>query len=143
MKSIAWHCQHCSRPNRHWVEADKKDQAVICAFCDTSDYTLKTPDDAFDICPLCNCRQLYVQKDFNRGLGLVIVLVGIGLVPWTYGLSLPFVAGIDWLLYRRVASMIICYRCGGEFREFSVPAQLQPYLHKIGLRYDRTRVNIR
>ena len=54
---------------------------------------------------------------------------------------LPFFAGIDWLLFQRVASMIICYRCGGEFREFLVPARLQPYLHKIGLRYDRTRLS--
>ena len=141
MKSIAWHCLHCSRPNRSWVEAGKNDQAVICAFCDKSDYTLKDPDDPFDVCPLCKCRQLYVQKDFNRGLGLLIVAGGIAMGPWTYWLSLPFVAGIDWLLFRRVANMIICYRCGGEFREFPVPARLQPYLHKIGLRYDRTRLS--
>ena len=141
MKSIAWHCLHCSRPNRHWVEAGKTGQAVTCAFCEKSDYTLEDPENPFDACPLCNCHQLYVQKDFNRGLGLLIVLGGVLCVPWTYGLSLPFFAGIDWLLFQRVASMIICYRCGGEFREFLVPARLQPYLHKIGLRYDRTRLS--
>lgn len=141
MKSISWHCLHCFRPNRHWVEEGKIGQPVACVFCPESDYSIENPDDPLDACPLCACHQLYVQKDFNRGLGLMIVLGGIVLVPWSYGLSLPFFAGIDWLLYQRVASMVICYRCGGEFREFSIPARLQPYLHKIGLRYDRTRLS--
>ena len=141
MKSIAWHCLHCSRPNRHWVEEGKTGQPVVCTFCQESDYSIEDPDDPFEACPLCHCHQLYVQKDFNRGLGLLIVLGGIVLVPWTYGLSLPFFAGIDWLLYQRVASMVICYRCGGEFRGFPIPARLKPYLHKIGLRHDRTRLS--
>ena len=60
-------------------------------------------------------------------------------MPNTLKISLPFFAGIDWLLYQRVASMVICTRCGGEIRGFSIPGRLNPYLHKIGLRYDRTR----
>lgn len=65
--------------------------------------------------------------------------VGIGLVPWTYGLSLPIFALIDWLFYRKVPMMAHCYRCGAEFRNFSYPKRLKQFMHHIGLKYDKYR----
>ena len=65
--------------------------------------------------------------------------VGIVLVPWTFGLSLPVFALLDWLLYRRVPSVIVCYKCGGEFYNFQTVKIFKPFLHHIGLKYDKYR----
>jgi hypothetical protein len=80
-----------------------------------------------------------VDKDFNQVLGFVVMGVGIVLVPKTYGLSLPVFALIDWLIYRQVPKLVACYRCGGEFRGFAIPPQLKPFMHHIGLKYDKYR----
>ena len=95
----------------------------------------------FETCPYCLCHQFYTQKDFNRLLGCVVVMVGIILVPKTYGLSLPVVALMDWFLYRKVPTMVICYRCGTEYRGFSVPTRFKSFIHAIGEKYERETNN--
>lgn len=65
------------------------------------------------------------------------MLVGIVLVPWTYGLSLPVMALIDFLLSRRVDDVINCYRCGCEFRNIPTEKTFKPFMHHIGLKYDK------
>lgn len=68
------------------------------------------------------------------------MLAGIVLVPWTYGLSLPAFALGDFFLRRRVADLIVCYRCGGEFRGFRDEAKrFDPFRHHIGVKYDKVR----
>jgi len=67
------------------------------------------------------------------------MLIGIILVPWTYGLSLPVFASIDWLLHKRVATIVNCYKCGTEFRGFSNLKHFKPFMHPIGLKYDKYR----
>lgn len=79
------------------------------------------------------------MKDFNQALGCLIMAGGIVLVPFTYGLSLPVFALLDWVLFRRVASFVVCYRCATEFRGFVVPKHFKPFLHHIGLKYDKYR----
>ncbi len=96
-------------------------------------------DQIFQTCPVCPGKQFYLDKDFNQALGCAIMLLGIVFVPMTYGLSLPAMALIDWLLYRRIPFMAICYRCGAEFRGFTFPEHFKPFLHHIGSKYDRYR----
>lgn len=67
-------------------------------------------------CPACGADHLYRQKDFNRKLGIGLVVVGIFFAWWTYGLSLLFVTIVDWWLYRRVGEVGCCYQCPTQFR---------------------------
>ena len=67
------------------------------------------------------------------------MLAGIILVPWTYGLSLPFFALIDWVLHKRVPTLVNCYKCGTEFRGFPVLKHFKAFMHHIGLKYDKYR----
>ena len=69
-------------------------------------------------CPSCGAKDLYLQKDFPRKIAIPIVLVGIVTVPWTYGLSLILVALIDFVLYKLVSWMTVCYKCRAEYRGF-------------------------
>ena len=72
-----------------------------------------------DRCPRCAGEQLYVQRDFNQKAGLVIVIVGGVLAPFTPYYSSLFVAGaIDAVLYLVLPEITICYRCGTHFRGF-------------------------
>lgn len=70
-----------------------------------------------EICPLCSSRHLYRQRDFNRVLGCLIVVVGAALVPWTYGLSLLLCSLLDLWLYYRLPEAAVCYRCDTVYRD--------------------------
>ena len=100
----------------------------------------KAPDShagRIEKCPACGCSQFYLQKDFNQALGCLVMLVGIVLVPFTYGISMIVFAGIDWLLFRKVPTMVVCYKCGGDIRGLEPPEHLKPFMHHIGVKYDR------
>ncbi len=72
---------------------------------------------AVDVCPLCGCRHLYRQRDVHRAWGCALVGLGAVLVPWTYGLSLVGLAGLDWWLSRRLGWAVVCYRCDTVYRD--------------------------
>jgi len=67
------------------------------------------------------------------------MIVGISLVPFTYGLSLPVFALIDWYLHKKIPTIINCYKCGCEFRGFANKKKFKSFLHHIGLKYDKYR----
>jgi hypothetical protein len=75
------------------------------------------PPQGVEFCPVCDCRHLYRQRDFNRTLGCLLVAVGAALVPWTYGLSLVALALVDLVLYYRLPEAVVCYRCDTVFRD--------------------------
>lgn len=135
-KTISWDCVHC----KNYVTAPIRKGAVICPQCQAAGDPIAADDFNFEQCPLCPCSQFYTSKDFNQALGCAIMLIGIVFVPMTYGLSLPAMALIDWLLYRKIPLIAICYRCGAEFRGFrKLPEHFRPFLHHIGEKYDRYR----
>jgi hypothetical protein len=115
------------------------DTTLECWDCNLKWGKLEKMDQVFDRCPICTCRQFYTDKDFNQVIGFIIMGIGIVFVPLTYGLSLPVFAFIDWLIYKRVPKLVACYRCGSEFRGFPIPERLKPFMHHIGLKYDKYR----
>ena len=76
-------------------------------------------------------------KDFNKALGLAIMFVGVCLAPSTYCLSLPVLSFFDWLLYRRVPNMVVCYDCRSEFRGFEVPADMEGFKHFLAEKFEK------
>ncbi len=136
MPTISKFCDHCKK----YTRSDITDGTILkCLHCQTEWGKIDKVESIFDRCPVCTCRQFYTDKDFNQIIGFAVMGVGIVLVPFTYGLSLPVFALIDWLIYRRVNLLVACYRCGSEFRGFTVPERLKPFLHHIGLKYDKYR----
>lgn len=67
-------------------------------------------------CSVCGCNHLYQQKDFNRRIGVGLIIAGIVLAYWTYGLSLLVVAILDFIIRRKVGDVGICYACKAEYR---------------------------
>ncbi len=134
MHSISRACGSCKKFSQVILS---ENQSVICPQCSKEWGKLDAIEKVFDHCPICGCRQFYLQKDFNQALGCFIMFIGIVLVPWTYGLSLPVFALFDWILHRRVPSIVVCYKCLSEFRGCKIPSHLKPFMHHIGTRYDK------
>ena len=109
-----------------------------CPNCGAEWGSIEGTTQVLEQCPVCRCRQFYLSKDFNQSVGCLIMLIGIILVPFTYGLSLPVFALIDWVLHSKVQTILNCYKCGSEFRGFP-RGNLKPFMHHIGLKYDKYR----
>ena len=142
--SFDWRCNACEKPNQHDfpVKPFKKtvgsetmgtdgkagrimDRTLECTSCS---YQQPMATGAFDVannlldpisvCLACGSNRLYTQKDFNRKLGVAIVIVGAALSPWTYGLSLVVCMGLDYGLYSFVPEIVVCYACDAIHRRF-------------------------
>lgn len=136
MQSISRNCQKCKKyQTLNFLNQDVLD----CPECHEKWGEVKEKESIFKSCPVCECKQFYLSKDFNQVVGCSIMLIGIVLVPWTYGLSLPVFALIDWFLHKKVKVVVNCYRCGCEFRGFTYPEKLKSFMHHIGLKYDKYR----
>ena len=99
--------------------------------------TAKVTSWPFTNCPFCDCKQFYRRKGFNQTVGCSIILLGALLVPVTYGLSLPLLVLVDWLLARRVPDIMVCYRCGTEFNDFGeIPQTVAAFDHHTGELYE-------
>ena len=67
-------------------------------------------------CLACSHPELHTQRDFPRRAGIAVVVVAAVLAPFTHYLSLLVAAGLDALLYRFAATMVVCYVCGARHR---------------------------
>jgi DNA-directed RNA polymerase subunit RPC12/RpoP len=109
-------CRECGLP---FSERIRPDAELICPKCGAARTVAAAGwgEDSVAVCPICGCRHLYRQRDFNRGLGCLLVAVGAVLVPWTYGLSLVALSLVDLWLYRRLRDAVVCYRCDTVYRD--------------------------
>ncbi len=77
-------------------------------------------------CVACGHEDLYVQKDFNRQIGVGIVSVGILFSTYffhyrqpVYAMgSLVVTALIDLIIYSLVGVVTVCYSCHAIYRGF-------------------------
>ena len=136
MPSISRFCDQCKK---YTISNVIDGTQLICLHCQKPWGKVEYIETIFDRCPVCTCRQFYTDKDFNQVIGFIIMGIGIVLVPWTYGVSLPVFAFIDWFIYKKVPRLVACYRCGSEFRAFPIPERFKPFIHQIGLKYDKYR----
>ncbi len=133
MATISFNCPSCKKLN---IADPGTGARLSCLQCAKA-WPEANFNTVFESCPICQCSQFYIQKDFNRALGCLIMLIGIALVPFTYGLSLPVFFGFDWLLQKKIPNMAVCYRCGTEFRGFAIPVSFKEFMHHIGEKYER------
>ena len=132
-RSVAKQCEGCQKEFR--VELDNG-HTLTCPYCAYA-WVLSASPVLEPPCPFCEARDYYVQKDFNPIVGLSLVIVGVVFVPMTYGLSLPALCIFDWLLYKRVPNLALCYKCGAEFRGFQLTEKIQLYSHHTAYYYEK------
>jgi len=123
--SFDWRCDACETPNQYDFDATASAHRLRCDACG-HEQPLATEGfddsgqlrDPVDTCLACGSNKLFTQKDFNRKLGLVIVVVGAVFSPWTYGLSLVACMAFDYGLYHFVPEITVCYACDAIYRGF-------------------------
>ncbi|MDX1642754.1 MAG: hypothetical protein R3244_00205 [Thermoanaerobaculia bacterium] len=113
-------CRSCGLPYPARLEPDSTE--LTCPNCQkaiavASEGWETEPVPRVERCPLCGSKHLYRQRDFNRALGCLLVAIGAALVPWTYGLSLIVLSAVDFWLYRRLRTSVVCYRCDTVYRD--------------------------
>ncbi len=132
--SVGKECGECGRYYKSKMSVNSE---IRCSHCGKESAEIPDIQKIFNACPFCQTKQFYRRKDFNQLLGCSFVLVGALLVPFTYGLSLPVLILIDWLIYRRVSDMAVCYSCGAEFRDISsIPDNIIGFDHHTAELYE-------
>ena len=99
-----------------------------CESCGAASGVTAPPANAIiERCAACGHEELYFQKDFNRKTGVALVAVGAVFVPWTWGLSLLAVTILDYIVWRIVKDVIVCYRCQAVHRGYPPNPALAPF----------------
>ena len=110
------------------VEAADAGPSIKCGGCgreialDVSDAVRS--DRAVDRCPVCAGGDFYVRKDFDPKLGVAAVATAAVVSAVFYFYKLDFVAYsvlalaalLDFVVYRFLSLVTVCYRCHTEFR---------------------------
>jgi hypothetical protein len=101
-------------------------------------------------CVSCGHDAFYVQKDFNRRLGLAIVSAGIAASIYFFATGSPIyamstlalTAAVDFLAFSLVRNVTVCYSCHALYRGFEKNPEHEPFdlkkLEKYGGRTPRT-----
>ena len=126
---IAFVCERCDRPV--YGALGGPDDAVVCVTCGER-FALRTGDAEtggrrVEQCLRCGADRLYIQKDFNRKLGLAVFVVAAILSVPTWGLSLLIATLFDLGLYYCLGSVTICYACGTQHRGFPLNPAHGPF----------------
>ena len=124
MASVHYLCTTCE--NRLAREAGEPARA--CDHCGAATAVTAPPESAIIArCAACGHDQLYFQKDFNRTTGVALVAVGAVFVPWTWGLSLLAVTILDYIVWRVVKDVIVCYECQAVHRGYPANPDIKPF----------------
>ena len=117
---IAFVCERCNRPI--YAAPDRSIDVAECAHC-ACRHSLWVDVESLESrrlqhCLRCGQDRLYVQKDFNRKIGLWVFIVAAVLSVPTWGLSLLVATLVDFGLYYMLGDVTICYGCNTQHRGF-------------------------
>jgi hypothetical protein len=124
-------CPHCTQSIEVFMNTSMLNRNVITA------------------CVSCGHDAFYVQKDFNRQLGITIVSIGIAISIYFFARGMPMYAmaalglsaAIDFVAYRLVRDVTVCYSCHALYRGFERNPDHEPFdlkkLEKYGGRSPR------
>jgi len=98
-----------------------------CEHCNTPSSVVAPRENAvIDRCAACDHEQLYFQKDFNRKTGIAVVVLGAAFVPWTI-IPLIGVTVLDYIIWKVVKDVIVCYECQAVHRGYAIPPAIKPF----------------
>jgi hypothetical protein len=122
--SVHFLCKQCERR----LGREAGEPASPCQRCGTESAVVAPSEGTIiERCSACGHEQLFFQKDFNRRTGIALVILGSIFVPWTYGLSLLGVTILDYIVWRLVKDVIVCYDCQAVHRGYPPNSAIQPF----------------
>jgi hypothetical protein len=124
MPSVNYLCTKCEQR----LSRMSGEGARVCEHCGiATDVTAPADGAIIERCAACGHEELYFQKDFNRTTGVALVAIGAVFVPWTWGLSLLGVTILDYIVWRVVKDVIVCYECQAVHRGYPANPALKPF----------------
>ena len=105
-----------------------------CEICEhLVDVKFTAQDEASTLCqcPVCSRKDFYQQKDFNRKIGVTLFVLAAIASIWTYGLSFVALWLVDLVLFKKLGSIAICYKCQTIFRKVANIDQIRPFDHEM------------
>jgi uncharacterized protein (DUF983 family) len=122
--SVHFLCTRCEAR----LARENGEAARPCEECGQENAVAAPADGALiESCAACGHVELYFQKDFNRTTGIALVVVGAIFVPWTWGLSLVGVTILDYIVWRVVKDVIVCYDCQAVHRGYPANPAIKPF----------------
>jgi hypothetical protein len=121
--------------------------ALTCGNCGRSTSLGRSPavleGSRVDVCPVCGHPDFYVQKDFNRALGLAVVVAGSLVSVVFFAMREPVLALgalvamalVDGAIYLLVGEVTVCYSCHAIFRGFGPNPEHGPFNLELLERY--------
>jgi hypothetical protein len=82
-------------------------------------------------CPVCERKDFYSQKDFNRKIGVGLFVIAAILSIWTYGISFIVLYVFDLILFKYLGKIAICYNCQTIFRKVENIEQIHGFNHEM------------
>jgi hypothetical protein len=82
-------------------------------------------------CPVCDRKDFFKQKDFNRKIGVALFVIAAIASIWTYGISLIVLYLMDLFLFRKLGWAVVCYNCQTIFREIKNIDEVEPFNHEM------------
>lgn len=121
---LVFPCPKCEQTVRSEVES--ADGSIQCTECDWTHSLAETAivEGRPTVCLVCECEDLWRQKDFPPQLGLTMVGFGVLLstIAWTLYMPMTAIAvlmgfaAIDLILYWLMPDVLVCYRCQARHR---------------------------
>ena len=111
-------------------EANKV-ECTICKHVENVHFTHEHEQGILKECPVCARQDFYKQKDFNRKVGVFLFVIAAILSIWTYGLSLVVLYLVDLFLFKKLAAVVICYKCQTNFRKIQNISDIHDYDHEM------------
>lgn len=103
----------------------------VCQHVTPLKFTPAHVESRLEDCAVCERKDFYQQKDFNRVVGATLFIIAACLVPWTYGLSLLALYLLDVFLFRRLSMIAVCYKCKTIYRHVANIDQIHDYNHEM------------
>ena len=124
MASVNFLCPRCEAR----LAREAGETAGPCGHCGEPSTVTATPEDQpIERCAACGHEELYFQKDFNRKTGIALVVLGSIFVPWTWGLSLLGVTILDYIVWKIVKDVVVCYDCQSVHRGYPPNPAIKPF----------------
>lgn len=113
-----------------------------CQVCEHKEPVTFTPDHfegKLKDCPSCERKDFYKQKDFNRKIGVLLFVIAAILTLYMattqyamYSVA-PFIIlyVFDFILFRRLSQVAICYKCNAIFRNVSNMDEIYDFNHEM------------
>jgi hypothetical protein len=133
--TVEFVCDKCQKDNQ--VSLSKEVASVTCEHCQHSLPVRLSRSmqegGKVDRCVICDRIRFYVQKDFNPRLGIIIFALGVIFSYHTYFISLFAATLIDFILYKTLNTVTICYHCRAVYRGFEEDPNHRGFDHDLAL----------